>query len=115
MSRRNVPVLIRFCANCSSKSISSLLAMERRFENLFVESALLNEFFVRAARDDSPFLQNQNLIRVSDCRKSLRNDESGPSFAQAADCLLDQVFGLRVDAGSGVIEDQDPRLHQEGT
>src|SRR5688572_11905505 len=93
--------------------MSSLLGMDHRFENLFVESALLNQFFVSAARDDSAFFKDQNLIGMTHRRESLGDNKGGPPFAEPANRLLDQVFGAGVDARGRIVQDQNAGVHEE--
>jgi hypothetical protein len=53
-------------------------------------------------------------VGLADGRQALGDDKGGAPLSSAFQRFLDQVFGLRIHAGSRVVHDQDARVHQEG-
>src|SRR5687768_1413287 len=116
MSRRNVPALMRFCANASSiwmSSFDAMLLADLLLEHFAIKAALPNEFLMRAALHNPAFFQYKNLVGVMHCRKALCDHECRASFAKPTHRNLNQVFRRRIDACGRVVEDENPRIHQE--
>ena len=44
----------------------------------------------------------------------MRNQNCGAAFHDAAEAREDALFGLRVDGGKGIVEDQDARIANDG-
>ena len=69
---------------------------------------------MRAARDDAPVVQHQDQVGAAHGAQAVGDDEGGAALHQPVERLLDQLLGLGVHAGGGVVEDQDARVDQQG-
>ena len=65
-----------------------------------------------AALDDLPVLEHQNLVGALDGGQSVGNDERGAAAAQGPQPVLDHRLAFTVEAGSRLVEDQEPRVRQ---
>src|SRR5712692_2775800 len=72
------------------------------------------ERFVRAAFDDPPCLQHYDLIGAANGGQAVRNDEGGSPAHEVAQPFLDQRLGFGIQTRSGLVEDQDARIRQDG-
>src|SRR5882724_6878008 len=72
------------------------------------------ELFVRAALDDPPTFDDQDLVGATDGGEAVCDHKRGPSLHQVRKTLLDQRFGFGVEAGSSFIENKDARIRQYG-
>ena len=79
-----------------------------------IQPALGHQLFMGAPLDDAAVLHHQDLIGVLDGGQPVGDGEDGLSFRQGGQGLLDQVFVLRVHAGSGLVQDDDGRVFQDG-
>src|SRR5271155_192104 len=69
---------------------------------------------VRSALNDAPCFDDQNLVRAAYRGQAVGDDESGAPTHQVAQALLDERFGFGVEARSGLVENQDARVGQDG-
>src|SRR5579863_7611863 len=70
------------------------------------------EFLVRAAFDNLPLFDHQDLIGAANGGQTVRNDESGASLHEIRQSLLDQSFRLGIQAGGSLVKNQDARLSE---
>jgi len=73
---------------------------------------LRQHLFVFSTLDDPPFLNHQNTIRRSDCRKAVCDHETNPSLEDRLQTLLNQLLSLGIDRRSRLIHDEDCRVCQ---
>src|SRR5512135_511428 len=69
---------------------------------------------VSAALHDLSRLEYQDLIRALDGGEPVRDHERRPAAAQTLQAVLDQRLALGIEAGGGLIQDQDSRIGQDG-
>ncbi len=69
---------------------------------------------MRAAFDDAAVVEHQHLVGVADRAEAVGHDEGGSSGKQDFQGPLDAGFGHAVDAAGGFVEDQNPRIGQQG-
>src|ERR1700682_6473583 len=81
---------------------------------IVIATAQSIEFFVGAVFDNPSQFDNQDLIGAADGGKPVSDDEGRSSLHQVGKTLLSQLLGLRVEAGSGFVENQDARLRENG-
>src|SRR5882672_8097643 len=62
-----------------------------------VQPSPLDELAVRSALGDSPFFENDDLIRVPERGEAVRDQERRPAGHDVAEAALDSRFGLGVD------------------
>src|SRR6185503_16910269 len=66
------------------------------------------------ALDDLSVLEHQDLVGAPDRRQAVRDDEGGAAVAQRLEAVLDHRFALAVEARGRLVEDQDPRIGEDG-
>ena len=59
------------------------------------------------------FIKHNNPIGLLNSGKAMRDDQRGAPSHQHLQRLLDQVFGLRIQRGGGLIQQQDRRIAQQ--
>ena len=69
---------------------------------------------MRAAGDDPAAVEHEDLVRPADGAEPVGDHEGGAALHQLVESRLDHALGLRVDAGGGVVEDEDARILQKG-
>src|SRR6266852_84175 len=79
-----------------------------------VIAAASEEFVVRAALDDAAFAEDDNLVGVLHGGSAVRNQNGGAAVHDAAQARKNALFGLRVDAGEGIVENEDARVTDYG-
>src|SRR2546426_10251261 len=62
--------------------------------------------------DDAPALDDQDLVGAPDRGQPVGDDEGGPAAHQKREAFLNQRLGFRVEARSGLVEDQDSGVCQ---
>ena len=67
-----------------------------------------------ALRGDVPVVEHHHHVGQFQGAQALRDDEGGAARQQPAQGIVNQLLGVRIDAGGGVVEDQDARIHQNG-
>ena len=67
---------------------------------------------VRPALDDSAAFQDENLVRMQDGRKPMRDDEACPMRHQMFQRFLDQTLGRGIHARCRFIQNQNRRIFQ---
>src|SRR5882762_1126773 len=83
------------------------------FQQLFViqvsvVSVQCEKFVVRAQFDDTPAVQDGDTIGVANGRDSVGNEDGGPSLHDVPQVIENFIFGVGIDAGECVIQNQDP-------
>ena len=63
---------------------------------------------------DAASFKDNDLVCFEDGIQAVCNRDDGPSLHQALCGFLKQGFGLRVETGGGLVQDQDRRILQEG-
>ena len=75
---------------------------------LVVNAAIGKQLLVGTHFADLSLMHDDDLVRALDGREAVRDDERGASFDHAAEGVANPKFGFRIDAGGGLIEDQNP-------
>ena len=63
--------------------------------------------------DDLSVKDNQDLIRISDCRKTMSDDDRGSAGLQRIQSLLDQSLRDIVQSTCSFIQNEDRRILEE--
>ena len=89
------------------------------FQQLFVVEVVVvavqgEEFFVGAEFDDAAGVQDGDAVGVADGGDAVGNEDGGAAAHYVAQVVEDFVFGVGVDAGEGVVEDEDFGIANEG-
>src|SRR5260370_2540438 len=71
-----------------------------------VISAASEEFVMRAALADTALAQDDDLVGVAHGRSAVRDQNGSAPVHDAPQAREDALFGLRVDAGQRIVEDQ---------
>src|ERR1700747_939489 len=79
-----------------------------------VITATSEEFVMRAALDDAAVAQDNDLVGVLHGGGAVRNQNGGAAVHDAAQASENALFGLRIDAGEGSVEDEDARVADDG-
>src|SRR5436190_1978945 len=90
-------------------NVCSPVSIERR-----VEPTLLHELVVAALLDDAAVLEHHNQIGVANRREAMRDDEGGPTRQEQPQRLLDLPLRADVDRRRRFVEDEDPRIREQG-
>ena len=69
---------------------------------------------MRSSLHDVPVLHHEYLICASDGRKAMRNDKCSPAPHQIGEPILDQCFRFRIETRSSFVQNQNPRICQDG-
>ena len=64
--------------------------------------------------DDASAVQDGNAVGVADRGDAMRDEDGGAAAHDIAQMVQDLVFGMRIDAGESIVEDQDSRIADEG-
>src|SRR5262252_6566723 len=70
---------------------------------------------VCTALHDPPGLDDENLIGAADGREAMGDDKSCAAAHEVGQALLDERFGLGIEARRGFVQDQDARLGKNRT
>src|SRR5690606_37693360 len=79
-----------------------------------VEPAVAQQLVVRAALDDAALVHDEDLVRALDGGEAVRDDEGGAAAAERAQPVADEGLALGVEAGGGLVEDEDARVGDDG-
>src|ERR1035437_7919522 len=101
-----------------------LVALARREEQVRLDAGLLRELLevsagagverrVRAALGDEAAFDDENLVRPPDGGEPVRDDERRAPLHQKRQAFLDERLGLRVEAGRGLVENEDARVRED--
>ena len=80
-----------------------------------VESVLCEQLLVGALLNDRTVVHDQDMVRVSDGRETVGDDEAGPASHQASHGLLNENFGPCIDTACSFIENQDSWIREDHT
>src|SRR3989449_7459214 len=80
---------------------------------LAVPAVLREQLGVSAALHNLTPLHHKDLVGAANGRKAMGDDERGPAAPQRAQPVLDGGLALRVEAGRGLVEDQDARIGED--
>src|ERR1700741_5147013 len=69
---------------------------------------------MRTTFDNAAVLKDYDLVRVSYCRGAVRNQDGSPAAHDAAKAIQDFLFGLRVNRGKGIVQNQNSRVAHHG-
>src|SRR5690606_30510910 len=71
------------------------------------------QLFVAALVYQPSAAKDEDAVGPANLAEAVGDQESGPTFHDAAHGALDLVFGRAVDGAGRVVEDEDPRIGQE--
>ena len=78
-----------------------------------VDAAGRDQVVVRAALGDAALVEHENLVRVTDRRDAVRDDEARARLADAPQLLKDRLFGRGIDGRKRVVEHENARIDRE--
>src|SRR6266498_3121042 len=78
------------------------------------EALRLQELLMSTLFHDFTIVDHNDIVCVTNCRQTMRNDKTRPSFHQAQQGFLDARFCACVHAGGGLIEDEDAWVSEDG-
>jgi hypothetical protein len=78
-------------------------------------AVLVQQLVLGAALHDLTALDDDDLVRAADGREAVGDDDRRAAAQQPIERALDQYLGRPVDVRGRLIEDQDPRIGEEGT
>src|SRR6202030_1680526 len=81
---------------------------------LAVEVAALQQDLVRRDVDQLALLQNEDLVAFGQRRQAVRDDDHRPPLGDAQQVGADHRLALRVEGARRLVEDQDPRVVDQG-
>ena len=74
-----------------------------------------NQFFMGTAFAELAALQDEDAVGIAHSGEAVGDDDGCASHSDTLQRALDQGFGLVVDGGSGLVEDQHGRIFEYGT
>src|SRR5450759_3863384 len=80
-----------------------------------IESVLCEQLLVSALFNDRTVVHDKDVVRISDGRETVGNDEAGPTGHQLCHCFLDAYFRSGIDAACGFVENQNGWICQDHT
>ena len=102
-------------ASASSLSSSTSSCSRRwRLSSLRVRAAARDQFVVRAALDDVPVFQHDDLVRPAHGRDAVRDHNRRAPADEVADAAKDPLLRISIDVRKRVIEHQHRRRAGEG-
>ena len=78
-----------------------------------IGAALRQQLLVRAVLDDTAAIKHENPVEVSDSRQAMRDDHHGFAFHRGGERLLDSLLSHRIQARSGLIQNEDRRILED--
>src|SRR5690606_4134858 len=81
---------------------------------LIIPPRVGNQFLVGAAFLDVALLDHEDLVGLADGAEAMGYDECGSAFHERGQALLDEGFAFCVEIGSGLIEDEDAGICENG-
>ena len=80
-----------------------------------IEAPLLQQCGMGPFFHDFPFIQDQDAIGALNGAEPMRHDEGGAVDHQALQRFLHQPFGLRIQSGGGLVEQENSGILQNGS
>src|SRR5438046_439778 len=87
-----------------------LMLDELQVIKLAVDAAPREQLVVAADLDDLALVQDHDLVRGSNCRQPVRDDEGRAAAHEIVESLLDEPLRLRIERGGRLIEYQNRRI-----
>lgn len=84
------------------------------FEEAGVVAVAGEEFVVCAQFGDAAGYEDGDLVGVAGGGDAVGDEDGGPALHDGAKAVEDALFGVGVDAGEGVVEDEDARVADDG-
>src|SRR5580658_5659487 len=103
---RNASSCLRTCDRC--------LPAESKFVEFRIETARSQEFLVSAAFVDGSAVHHEDGVRPADGGQAVRNDDGSLPLHQTVERFEHQFLRSRVQAGAGLIQDQDGAIANHG-
>ena len=72
-----------------------------------VYAVLCDQLLMRAAFGNAAVIHHQDLVSVPDGGQTVGNGDDGLAVGQLRDRLLDEMLVLRVDAGGGLVQNDN--------
>src|SRR5579863_1440239 len=79
-----------------------------------VDAALGEQFLMGALFAEAAFVEDEDAVGVLNGAETMRDDERCAADEQTVERFADQEFGLRVNAGSCFVENEEARIVCEG-
>src|ERR1700730_19109610 len=91
-------------------------AMEAPLQEMELRIAAVrpDQLVVAAVLDHPPALEGDDAVGALHRRQAVRDDEDGPSRSDLFHVLLDGPLALVVERARRLVEDEDPRIGDEG-
>ena len=86
----------------------SRITLRLQFHEFSIPAFHPHERGVVSFLDDSPALENQNFVRISYCRETMRDDQDGHPPAEIPHSLLDETLEPAVERTRRFVQDQYP-------
>ena len=100
----------------SPNRFSNLLNVQtprRSVDDVFVDAALLVDFVGVAVLLHAAVLERVDVVGVNDLRDAVGDDDDGAILLDGVDAVLDLLGGDGIEAGGGLIEEDDGRILDE--
>ena len=79
-----------------------------------VRAAGRKQLAVTAAFDDPALIEDQNLVGLHDRGEAMGDDQAGPPLGGKIELCLNRLLGLGVERRSGLVEDENGRVLEQG-
>ena len=81
---------------------------------LLIGRAASDQFAMRSEIHDPPLVEHQNGVAVGQRGQPVRHDHHGPPACHVREVGVDQRLALGIERASGLIQDQDARVVDQG-
>ena len=79
-----------------------------------VDARMLDKVVMRALLQNASLRDDADLVGAADGGQAVGDDDGGPAFPQAAQCVLHGALGFRVERGRRLVEEKNGRVFQKG-
>src|SRR5664280_2324114 len=105
---------ISSCVN-SDSTLGDCRTGELAVIEIRIESVLCEQLLMGALFNDRTMVHDKDVVRISDGRETMSDDEAGPASHQLCHCFLDTYFRSGIDAACSFIENQNGWICQDHT
>lgn len=85
-----------------------------KFNHVAVQPAAGHQLAMAAHLDDRPLVEHQDTVGMANRAQAVCDHKRRSAPQQLIKALLDQPFTFRVEIAGGLVENEDPRVRQNG-
>jgi hypothetical protein len=101
-------LVIFFCVGIMAMTIA--LAEILRLDKSSVRTTKLHELCVGPLLNDLTLGHDDNIVDITDGRKSMGDDNHRAALGDVVECFLDDLLSVGIKSARGFVQQQDPRI-----